>query len=96
MINIDKLIIFGLLHCRGDLKEKADVFFGVIKYGGRGKHDTLDKDDAQIAATLISIQSAVTCGIFSIMEACEDADGSAKAGNFKETEKKWETLRIFN
>ena len=32
-ISIEKLITFGILHCRGNIKDKAEVLFGVFLYG---------------------------------------------------------------
>ena len=55
-INVDKLILFGILHCRGNVKDKAEALFGVFQYGGSARYDSLIRHDEDIETSINTLQ----------------------------------------
>ena len=72
-LDILTLQVFGLLHCSGQLSDKADVFYNMLQEGGYQKHPSISSGDKDIPIVFQKMCDLSTKDIFSIMESFETA-----------------------
>jgi len=47
-IDLDFLILFGILHCQGQPADKAEQFYNVLQEGGKTAHDFIAASDKDL------------------------------------------------
>ena len=68
MIDTDKLVTFGILHCYGDNQLKAEALWGVLQYGGKDRHEFISANDKDIQPTLENFMKLVTLDLATLMK----------------------------
>lgn len=65
---IDKnfLILFGILHCQGTPKDKAEKWYGILQEGGKSVHPKISANDKDMVPVVKKMCDFVTCDVFSI------------------------------
>ena len=66
-IDIEKLILFGLLHCPGSNSRKSETLYGVFQYGGKEKQAFLTANDKDIAPNIENLMRFVTLDLVTLM-----------------------------
>ena len=63
-IDTDYLILFGLLHCQGTPKDKAEKWYDILQEGGKAEHNTISASDKDINTVVKKMVDFVTCDVF--------------------------------
>lgn len=63
-IDADYLIIFGIIHCNGNLTDKADEWYSILQEGGKEAHEFLASNDKDLAPCFQKMCEFVTKDAF--------------------------------
>ena len=59
-INIEKLLLFAILHCPGNSTRKSKALYGIFQYGGKDKQAMLTSNDKDITPAIGTLMKLVT------------------------------------
>jgi hypothetical protein len=63
-IDMDYLILFGIIHCQGNPTDKAEQWFDVLQEGGREAHEMITSNDKDFEPVFMKMCEFVTKDIF--------------------------------
>lgn len=66
-IDIEKLLLFAILHCAGNNTRKSEAMYCVFQYGGQEKQAFLTANDKDIAPAIENLMKLVTYDLTVLM-----------------------------
>jgi hypothetical protein len=66
-IDIEKLLLFAILHCAGNNTRKSEAMYCVFQYGGEAKQAFLTANDKDIAPAIENLMKLVTYDLTVLM-----------------------------
>ena len=75
-IDVKFLIAFGLLHCVGSARSKAEVLYNLLQEGGLEMHKWISATDKDIIPIFEKMCLLVTCHLFVLAEELTDMHNS--------------------
>ncbi len=67
-LSVTFLLLFGLLHCKGKLDEKAIAFYNILQEGGLAAHENISATDKDFAPAFEKLCLFATVDIFGLAQ----------------------------